>query len=535
MLFSHSDRLTKISKPQFVGLLVFISLLALIIHHFAARPWGIGVTQDSVFYFSAAENFLAGNGISWTGGGGEVKTLIHFPPLYPLTIAIVKVVLREINLAAAWINTALFGFSTYIVGLVIYAVTKSRFAGVVGGMIALISPVLLEVHLDAMSEPLYLLWVFLSLALIHAYNEYRKIYFILIAAASSALAVLTRYVGISVIATGGLMLLIWYPSSLRRRVIETFRYTIMVLIPVALWYIRNFIHTGSFTNRSIGIHPITFNAVSEGITSLSSWFLPDSVSLDLRVVFALFGLLGIGGILVSIAMNRGSGGRIKVPFNTQIISILVLHSVVYSLLLIFSISFVDASTRLENRILLPLYFIALILAIICITWLISRPNWQRVWVKYFLGLSLVAITAAIYLPRQSQLIKDMRSEGRGFSGRSWVSSEIIIALRRLDPESTVYSNEAFSVLYLTGIPARWIPEKFDPVKAIERENFDEQMARMRENLSQPDSVMAVFHQGYLKSGMPSLEEIMEGLVIVHESRDGIILVNPRNEPSWSFP
>jgi hypothetical protein len=108
-------------------------------------------------------------------------------------------------------------------------------------------------------------------------------------------------------------------------------------------------------------------------------------------------------------------------------------------------------------------------------------------------------------------------------------------LRRLDPESTVYSNEAFSVLYLTGIPARWIPEKFDPVKAIERENFDEQMARMRENLSQPDSVMAVFHQGYLKSGMPSLEEIMEGLVIVHESRDGIILVNPRNEPSWSFP
>jgi hypothetical protein len=156
-------------------------------------------------------------------------------------------------------------------------------------------------------------------------------------------------------------------------------------------------------------------------------------------------------------------------------------------------------------------------------------------VKYFLGLSLVAITAAIYLPRQSQLVKGMRSAGRGFSGRSWVSSEIIIALRRLDPESTVYSNEAFSVLYLTGIPARWIPEKFDPVKAIERENFDEQMARMRENLSQPDSVMAVFHQGYLKSGMPSLEEIMEGLVIVHESRDGIILVNPRNEPSWSFP
>jgi hypothetical protein len=225
----------------------------------------------------------------------------------------------------------------------------------------------------------------------------------------------------------------------------------------------------------------------------------------------------------------------ETPFNTRIISILILHAVVYSLLLIFSISFIDASTRLENRILLPLYFIALISAIISITWVLSTPQWRREWVKYFLGLNLIAFAAALYMPRQMQMIESMREEGRGFSARSWNNSEIISALRRLDPESTVYSNEAFSVLYLTGIPARWIPEKFDPVKAIERDAFAEQMEKMRKNLAQPDSVIAVFHQGYLKVGMPGLDEIMEGFVIVHESRDGIILVSPRNEPSWSYP
>jgi 4-amino-4-deoxy-L-arabinose transferase-like glycosyltransferase len=510
-------------------------LLAVIIYLFATGPWGIGITQDSVFYFSAAENFLNGNGISWTGGGGAVKPLIHFPPLFPVTVALVKAALSEINLAATWINAFLFGLNIYIVTLVIHAVTKSRLAGIAGGMIALISPLLLDVHLDAMSEPLYLLWVFVSLGLLTAYIGERKIHFVFFAGASSALAVLTRYVGISVVATGVLMLLIWYPSSFRRRAQEAFRYTIVAMTPVTFWYIRNFVHTGSFTNRSIGFHPITFGALSEGLNTLSSWFLSDSVSPDLRLIFALFSLLGIGGILISIVLNRGYGGRIKVPFNTQIISILVLHAVVYSLLLIFSISFIDASTRLENRILLPLYFITLILTIISITWLISRPYWRRDWVKYFLGLSLIALGAALYLPRQLQMVEEMRSEGRGFSGPSWKNSEIIIALRHLDPEATVYSNEAFSVLYLTGIPARWIPEKFDPVKAIERDTFNEQMAKMRKNLSQPDSVIAVFHQGYLKAGMPSLDEIMEGLVIVHESRDGIILVNPNNEPSWSFP
>ena len=56
-------------------------------------------------------------------------------------------------------------------------------------------------------------------------------------------------------------------------------------------------------------------------------------------------------------------------------------------------------------------------------------------------------------------------------------------MRRLDPDAPVYSNEAFPVLYLTGIPARWIPERYDPVKAVEREDFDEQMEKMREAIN----------------------------------------------------
>jgi hypothetical protein len=204
-------------------------------------------------------------------------------------------------------------------------------------------------------------------------------------------------------------------------------------------------------------------------------------------------------------------------------------------LVIFSISFIDASTRLENRILSPLYILTLILGIISVAWVISILQWRPQWKKNLLGLSLISLVAALYLPRHLQMIEDMRLQGRGFSGRSWKNSEIIAGIRRLGPESTIYSNEAFSIFYLTGIPSRWIPEKYDPVKAIERETFDEQMEKMRKNLETPGSALAVFHQGYLKVGMPGLDEIMEGLVIVHESRDGIILMNPENEPSWSFP
>lgn len=528
-------RLNEVGITRYTIAYVIISLLAIGMHLYATRPWGIGVTQDSVFYFSAADNLLKGHGVSWTGGGGAVKPLIHFPPLYPITVSVFKAILGQSNLAANWINALLFGLNVPVIGLIIQDITKSRLAGLAGAFIALISPVIFGVHLDAMSEPLYLIWVFVSLGLLVLYLDQRKIPLAIVAGLCSGLAVLTRYVGISVIATGVLMLVLWYPAEFKRRLWEAIRYGIVATVPVIIWYIRNLIHTGSFTNRSISFHPITSKALSEGFNSYALWFLSESASPELRLLVALLVLLGISWILTSIFLNKGTSGQIVVPYNTRIIGILVLHVVVYSLLLIFSISFIDASTRLENRILLPIYFIILILAVVSINWLLSTPHWRAVGVKHFLGLSAVAFVALLYVPRQVDLIENMRDEGRGFSAQSWTNSEIISALKRLDPETTVYSNEAFSVLYLTGIPARWIPEKFDPVKAIERVEFAEQMEKMRNNMAQPESVMAVFHQGYLKAGMPELDEIMEGLVIVHESRDGIILVSPGNVASWSYP
>jgi len=46
-----------------------------------STPWGVGIVHDSLFYFSAAENLAFGRGLFWAGGGGELKPLVHFPPL----------------------------------------------------------------------------------------------------------------------------------------------------------------------------------------------------------------------------------------------------------------------------------------------------------------------------------------------------------------------------------------------------------------------------------------------------------------------
>lgn len=535
MSFVQSIRTGILQLFRFELLYLAISLLALVILLFATGPWGIGITQDSVFYFSAAQNYLEGEGISWTGGGGLLKPLIHFPPIYPLALAGIKALLGDINSAATWINALLYGSNVLIVGVVVRKATKSWKAGTAGALIALFSPHLLNLHLNAMSEPLYLVLGFASFVFLILHIEQAKARYIILAGISSSLAVLTRYVGFSVIVTGILLLLLWFPDKWSGRVREALRYTIISILPVLFWYLRNFSLTGSFTNRTIAVHPITRQTLTDGLNTFSTWFLSDSFSQDLRIAIALIILGGIGVFIISVLSRAREGNGMRDPDGRRIIRILALHGIVYSSLLVVSISFVDASTRLENRILSPLYLITLTLVVICVTWLISKQLWRHQMAMQVLGILLTVVVLGMSLPRHVTMIKDMRSEGSGFNARSWQESEIISILHHLSSGATVYSNEAFAVLYLTEIPARWIPEKYDPVKASERESFEVEINKMRERLGNPNSALVVFHQGYLKPGMPSLEEIMEGLVLAHESRDGIILISPENEQFWPIP
>ena len=52
-----------------------------------ASPWGIGLSPDSVQYIQAARNLRLGFGLSIWGKQGY-QPLTHFPPLYPLILAV---------------------------------------------------------------------------------------------------------------------------------------------------------------------------------------------------------------------------------------------------------------------------------------------------------------------------------------------------------------------------------------------------------------------------------------------------------------
>ena len=137
-----------------IGLTIFgLAGFALI---WFSTPWGIGVGYDSIFYLSAADNLLSGSGLSRLDGYGNIIPLTHFPPLYPILLAVLSFVLRMDMVSVSGLLSAIsFGCLVFLTGWLVYTITKTLIPGILSAIIVLSSPVLLDLQFLAMTEPLF--------------------------------------------------------------------------------------------------------------------------------------------------------------------------------------------------------------------------------------------------------------------------------------------------------------------------------------------------------------------------------------------
>jgi hypothetical protein len=134
-----------------------------------ATVWGVGVRVDSLAYLTSAEALAQGKCLCWMGSGGELKPLVHFPPLYPSLVAGVSLFGLSIREAARVVDAGLYGANVVLWALVVHLLTRRYWAGVLVSILLLASPILLRVHDAAMSEPLFLLFTLLALSALAAY------------------------------------------------------------------------------------------------------------------------------------------------------------------------------------------------------------------------------------------------------------------------------------------------------------------------------------------------------------------------------
>jgi hypothetical protein len=517
-IHNHPKHFPRILFLIYLGLL-FAFGVAIIIGN---SPGGIGIYHDSIFYLTSATNLTNGDGLSWFDEGNALKPLTHFPPLYPLTLSVFITLGVSAETAAQWISAFFFGGNVVIMGFLAASFSQRLWIGIITSILMLLSPVLLGIHLVSYSEPLF---IFFSLTFIWTLSRHiikpTKSTFILLTALA-ALGYLSRYVGVVLLVTGFSSILLFGEEKARTRIRNAFLFFLLAFIPMSCWLLRNFIRTGSATNRSFQFHPPQRLILDKAINTIAAWFLPVNFPPSIKFIF-VFGLALILGFMLFI-LKKGEFQLLNKKTSILVLT-LTTFIALYLFAIMFSITFFDASTPIDHRIFSPIYVATLLVSV-----LLSAALWVRIknQLPTIILLFLVGFLSWKQWTESSILLRESRNEGLGFSNRTWKESKAIEWVSELPVHATIYTNERLGLTYLTGKPAFSIPEKIDPVRSEIRIDFEQNFQRMQLLLRDPDSYLVLFDPYNLRWEMPTREEITFPLSGLENFEDAIVYINPSN-------
>lgn len=479
-----------------------------------STPNGVGVDYDSLFYLDAAQNLKQGHGIYWIGSGGELKPLTHYPPGYPVVLSIPMLLGLDKVQSAQLIASLLFGINVFLMGFLLYNVSGSRIASLLGMVVICMSQIILRLHLLVMSEPLFFTWMLLSFFCIVKYLGNGKRRWLTFAAASIAAAALTRYIGTTLLITTTLGLFLLYRGTVKTRIGVASRILAIAIAPSVLWMFRNWLLTGTATNRSFQVHPVDIDTFRSLLDVIFDWFTPAYLShwTEGALLIVLF-----SGILVYLswriwAKHERDNRVLLLAF------LFLLFSGIYLVQLIISLSFFDASTRIDDRILSPLFISIWMLTIL----LTQASKSDQVKIGLTIGLFLLAFIGPLpkNWERISSISQESRTVGYGFSAKYWQESDLIEWIRTRSSEALIITNQAMAVRYLTDRATIQVPERWDPVKDMERETYLSDINEILSLLKSPNSFLVLFkRKDYSR---PEDRDWLEGLHVVYESIEGEI-------------
>jgi hypothetical protein len=334
-------------------------------------------------------------------------------------------------------------------------------------------------------------------------------------------------VGIAVITTGLLAIAAIEKTSFRTRGKNLLIYLSVSLSPFLVWTVRNVVQFGSMANRTLVFHPLEWGNRKLGFETIAGWFTwtpvlyKTTIAISGLFLFVIFmWWLWLGWKLVfsqTIKPNQVGGFRFVFMLN--------LFSLVYLVSILFSLTLFDASTRLDGRILAPVY-----IAFLCA--LFTMPGclpvrWQ--WVGGVISTLLILIN----LPVAINSFSDFLQNGWGFTSQSWQASKAVAFVQNAPSESVIYSNQGMALYFLTNRPVHEVPEKMDVVRNVVRDNYSVQLKSMVDALNKPGSFIVWFEGGGLSASV--FEETNIDLQIYRVFSDANILAASENVGNGTLP
>jgi hypothetical protein len=403
---------------------------------------GIGISPDSVAYLSTANHFSE----SFRFTDYNDLPLVNFPLGYPFLLGLVKIIFfTEVITAAPILNglllAAVLFTSSY---LLLRANVKNSFFRFLMLCFILSSPGILEVYTMLWSETVFVLLVLYFIVAFDRYLVSEKTNWLLIAAIIASLACSVRYVGITLLMTGGLLILLYFQFNWRTKLKHI---GLLAFVGCSL-PILNIIRNKLLTQTLAGVRQSSLKTVETNVQDLLNvlgyWF-PNSNN-DSSTTILIIGLVLMIMVIV-LLMYR----LIQQQFFASIITILSLFILVYGSFLLF-IASVSRFETLSSRLLIPIYIPLVLLVAHCFnrgmiafrqyTWFaIGANHHYQTHVFNWEGIGYAGIPGYTDdLWRGSPLLQFMKSHHNNY-------------------QAPIYSNANDAIFFLANIKANPLPHK----------------------------------------------------------------------------
>ena len=487
----------------------FISLM------WITGKWGIGLVADSIGYINAAETFFRGGSFSdLPRSDGTIPYFTRHGPLLPLIIAGVCFLTQgDGSRAAQWVQSFFYAANIGLAQFLTYQYTRSVRTALFSGFLVLMSLVMLEVHATALSEPVFLFFGlsgFYCLSVYFKNNDKKRMLFssVVLLAAS----VLSRYAGIAVGATVGILFFVFSKGNFLKRLIFGGIMSLLICVPMLIWVARNYSSSRYVGVPSVMYDPYFSTSFWELGAFTSAWLFPVSSPAKLRMTaLAIFSGLASLEIFFIFCLERKSrqSERQRALELSFFPWILLVFSVIHIAVHILSASLVDRNI-LDDRHLAPVN-ISLILILSMWTWRLweeSRP-WGRL---RFLILAVILFFGVSYPMRYADWARRVRLSGIGYASPQWMNSELIRKINQLPEGVPIYSNGMDIVYWMTRRPVRPIPDKLDwhdkPDSAPVKLN-PQILEQMLTDVTQKKAILAYFNTIYWRDYYPKVEQLQE--------------------------
>ena len=338
------------------GLTLLVAAIALLGAGLAlarVAVWGPALHWDSVNYIEVARALLAGDGFTqpdWYLFGADAYAI--WPPLYPMLLAGGGLGAADPYDVAGPLSAVSFGLTIFVAGRWMARRLESRILVVWACLALALSVPLSRVATAALSEAPFILLATLTLVQADAFLREGRRSALLWAVAFTALACLTRYVGVALILTVAPMLF-FRSGPMAARVKLAVAYAGTSALPPALWLLRNVLLVGEPTGARSGESLSAAGTVGETLRAVSGWLLPGMSPERFQVAASALA----GGLLILLAFLalracRDARGAVPLP---------ALFFAVYLLML-----FPAWTLAWEWRYTAPLYVpLVLLAAILC--------------------------------------------------------------------------------------------------------------------------------------------------------------------------